>query len=107
MSNFGTNVVVWVADVDMLQDLYVTKNHLFDKTGEMAQATQRLFGNSFLFSKADEAWKAKRKATAHAFYKDKLVCMLDALKDKVADKCEEWMTQIRVKKDRSTEIDIA
>ena len=42
-----------------------------------------LLGNSFLFSKGDAVWKAKRKACAHAFYKDQLKVMMEVLKDKI------------------------
>jgi len=39
-----------------------------------------MLGHSFLTSKGDDLWKAKRKACAHAFYKDKLEAMLEVLK---------------------------
>ena len=35
--NFGTNITLYVADPDVLQDLYVTKNSIFDKTGHLAK----------------------------------------------------------------------
>lgn len=61
----------------------VTKNSLIDKTGIFEAIFKGFFRNSFVFSKNDERWKAKRKATAHAFYKDKTVHMLDTLRDYV------------------------
>jgi cytochrome P450 len=74
---------LYVADPDMVQDLWVKKNSIFDKTGNFVGIFSKLFGNSFLFSKADEIWKAKRKACSHAFYKERLVHMLEVLKDKI------------------------
>ena len=85
VTNFGAKVFLWVADPDMLQDLYVTKNSHYDKTGELAKCWSKFLGEAFLFSQANETWKAKRKACAHAFYKDRLIFMLDALKDKLAN----------------------
>ena len=40
-----------------------------------------LLGSSLLFGPGDEDWRRKRKACAHAFYKDRLRVMLDVLKD--------------------------
>ena len=65
--------------------MYGAKNAIYDKTGEYEAFFKNLFGNSFFFSKGDDIWKKKRRASAHAFYKDRLVHMLDALKDKVFD----------------------
>ena len=70
--NFGSNIHLFVADPDMVQDLLVTKNQIFDKTGTLQGAFSKMMGDSFLFSKADDVWKAKRRACSTAFYKDKL-----------------------------------
>ena len=40
-------------------------------------------GEGIIFTQSTDLWKAKRKATAHAFYKNRLVHMLDALKGRV------------------------
>jgi hypothetical protein len=40
-----------------------------------------LLGDSFFFSKGDEIWKLKRKACAPGFYKDKLLSLIEAMKD--------------------------
>ena len=69
----------------------MTKNAVTDKNGKFEGLFLNLFGNSFLFSKGDEVWKQKRRATAHAFYKDRLVHMLDSLKEKVFETQNEWV----------------
>ena len=51
-----------------------------------------MLGNSFLFSKGDDVWKAKRKAISHAFYKDRLDNMLDVLKDQIMTRFKLWMS---------------
>ena len=72
----------------------MTKNAICDKTGKFEGLFKNLFGNSFLFSKGDEKWKAKRRASAHAFYKERLVHMLDSLKEKVFEKQTELLASI-------------
>jgi len=94
-----------VSDPDMVQDLLVTKNALFDKTGVIEGIMSKLMGESFLFSKATDSWKAKRKACSHAFYKERLVHMVEVLKDKLQDSCTNWLQEIE--RDGSTEIDIS
>lgn len=74
-----------VSDPDMIQDLLVQKNALYDKTGTLEGVFSKLMGESFLFSRATESWKAKRKACAHAFYKERLVHMIEVLKEKLHD----------------------
>ncbi len=82
--NLATDINLFVSDPEMAYDLLVTKNSLFDKTGIVKGVFSKIMGNSFLFSSADEDWKAKRKACAHAFYKERLVHMLEVFKDKMA-----------------------
>ena len=58
--NFAGNIHLMVSDPDMVQDLLVQKNALFDKTGTLEGIFSKLLGESFLFSKANDNWKAKR-----------------------------------------------
>ena len=51
---------------------------------------KEMLGESFLFTKTDELWKAKRKACAHAFYKDRLAKMMTTLQDKIMDALRRW-----------------
>ena len=64
-------------------------------------------GESFLFSKGDENWARKRKACAHAFYKDRLEKMMDVLKDKLKDMVTRWLEEIEANQDDKTVIDMA
>ena len=56
---------------------------MIDKDGSAEIIFKPLIGESFVFSKTDQLWKDKRKACAHAFYKDRLTLMLDTLKQKI------------------------
>ena len=86
-----STVSLIVSDPEMVQDLFTSKNAIFDKNGTVEAIFGNLLGHSFLFSKADEKWKAKRKACAHAFYKDKLVRLLETLRDKIEVYCDDWI----------------
>ena len=87
MVNFGTKVFLIISDPDMLQDLFVAKNAHCDKTGVLQELLASFLGNSFLFAKGDDVCKAKRKACAHAFYKERLEHMVEILKDKMTEAC--------------------
>ena len=54
-----------------------------------------LLDNSFIFSPGDAVWKAKRRACAHAFYKERLVQMMEVLRSKLESRAELWTEQIR------------
>ena len=89
--------------------MMVNKNAQIDKTGVYEAMFKNFFGSSFLFSKTDQHWKNKRKGVSHAFYKDKLVHMLDVLKERVLDTQNKWLTAIAAaesSEDGSIEIDM-
>ena len=65
--------------------MLLTKNNQLDKTGAWLGALSNFFGNAFIFSKTDALWRKKRKTTAHAFYKDRLLVMLEILKRRVLE----------------------
>ena len=83
MFQFCGRHVLTVGDPVAVQDMLVTKNAHVDKTELFERVVKSLFGNSFLFSLSDEVWKTKRKAMAHAFYKNRLVAMLQVFKDQI------------------------
>ena len=52
-------------------------------------------GDAFLFSKGDEEWARKRKACAHAFYKDRLELMMEVLKEKLKNLMITWIDEMK------------
>ena len=72
---------LWVSDPEIVQDIYVGKNSKLDKDSLSLIMFEDLIGQSFVFAHNDDAWKQKRKACAHAFYKDRLTGMLETLKE--------------------------
>ena len=106
MFNMNTAFLV-IADPDIVQELWTTKNSTFDKTGLYCGAVQNFFGNSFLFSKADDVWKAKRKGLGHAFYKDKLLVLLETLKDLMLSECDKWKAEMQASSDGTTRFNMS
>ena len=104
--NLAGNLNLFIGDPAIVQEMLVTKNAQIDKTGEFEGVFKNLFGNSFIFSKSDEHWKIKRKATAHAFYKDRLTHMLDELKKVVLETQTRWITEIDASPTGSTQIEL-
>lgn len=102
----GLDISLLTADPSIIQDMLVTKNALIDKTGIFEGIFKNFYLNAFVFSKNDERWKAKRKATAHAFYKDKTVHMLDVLKMYIKRPQDKWLAEIEASPTASTKIDI-
>ena len=76
----GHNPVLWISDVNVIQDLYTSKNKLFDKYPLVRDATMIITGRSILFADTDAKWRARRTAISPAFYKGKLVSMVNLAK---------------------------
>ena len=104
--NFGGTVTVMIADAEMVQDLLGQKNSIYDKEGWTMPVFKKLLGLSLLFSPADDDWKAKRKACAHAFNKERLVHMIEILKEKLEEYCIKWIDEIKSSEGGYTEIDL-
>ena len=98
--------MLFVQDPSIVRDMYGSKNALIDKTGKFEAVFKNLFGNSFVFSKGDNIWKEKRRASSHAFYKDRLVHMIEALKEKVFEQQNEWLSEITQNSDKDGSVTI-
>jgi cytochrome P450 len=69
----GFRFIMFVNDLDMINDLFVVKNKYFDKEPYTYKLLYPLFGDGIVFSPSTEEWSMRRKAMASAFYKEKLV----------------------------------
>lgn len=103
--NFQTVTHLFVSDPEIVQDIFVGKNSLLDKDAESLIMFDDIIGKSFVFAHNDEDWKTKRKACAHSFYKERLVFMLETLKDKTESTFNKWTEEITKK--GSVEINMA
>ena len=54
-----------------------------------------LLGNSFLFASNNAKWKAKRQACSHAFYRNKLIGMMEHFKGLLSNYFEQWTQEIK------------
>ena len=66
-----------------------------------------LHGKSFAFSKGDKQWETIRKASAHAFYKERLQKMMLVFKEKVEKWIDKRTGEIEASTDQITIVDIA
>ena len=66
---FGHVPWVFTSDPDVVSDMYLAKNKLFNKHPHIQIITHPLLGNSSLFAVTDQVWKDRRKAMSAAFYK--------------------------------------
>ena len=96
-----------MADADVVQEMMTTKNALIDKTGVLEGLWSNLLGKSFLFSKTDDVWKKKRKGLGHAFYKDKLVVLLQTLQRYVHAAQKDWLDFIAMSDNKSVKMDMS
>lgn len=65
-----------------------------------------MLGKSFIATKADQSWKEKRKASGHAFYKDRMGHMMDTLKKTIMISINRWMDEMAKSTDGTYDIDI-
>jgi cytochrome P450 len=79
--SFGPNEpYLHISDPKIVQELYTTNNKYFDKHPIVRDVTMRLLGNSILFADTDREWRKRRTAFSPAFYKGKLVQMVETAK---------------------------
>ena len=70
--------------------LYVTYNKYFDKGGRSKKQLQDLFGDGIVLIESNELWREKRKHLSAAFYKEKMIAMLDSISELAFDRVSEW-----------------
>ena len=75
----GSHNQLFVTDPAMVQDIYVRYNRYFDKSGRFKNLLYDFFGNGLLFIESNELWREKRKHLSAAFYKEKMIAMLETV----------------------------
>ena len=98
MTVFNRPIII-ITDPLIVEDLFTTKNKLVDKNGTFAQAFEDVAPTSFLFEPAAENWLAKKKAVGHAFYKDRLIKLVNVLKEKLNNWVDERNKEIEASSD--------
>ena len=81
----------------MAHEVFVQKNVYMDKSPETALIFECIIGHSVFLSQSDQIWRAKRKALAHAFYREKLTHMNESLEKIILKKMARWSKEIEAK----------
>jgi len=89
-SYFSHRATLGIASPEMVQDLYGSKNKYLDKHRQLRDILYPLMGDSILFSPSTEGWSHRRKSLSGAFYKDKLIKMVEIVKGCMSEKVDEW-----------------
>ena len=79
-----------ISDPKIVQALYTTHNKYFDKHPIVRDVTMQLTGRSILFADTGPEWRKRRTAFTPAFYKGKLVQMVELAKDSVRTTINRW-----------------
>ena len=87
---FGYLPLILIRDHKLIEELYTKQNKYFDKHHMMRDLLHPLMGDSILMQQSNENWAMKRKSMSVAFYKEKLLKMIDIVKDCMGRKVGEW-----------------
>jgi cytochrome P450 len=82
--------ILVISDPDIIEELYVTKNKFFDKNIRLENQFKCLFGAGTVFSKSNELQAEKRKHLSVAFYRERMVKMLNMLTSMTESKVKQW-----------------
>jgi cytochrome P450 len=77
----GFEPTLFISDPKILEELYVTKAKFLEKHPMMGRNQSPLTGDTIVFMPGNEQWAKKRKALSASFYKDRLVKMVEIVKD--------------------------
>jgi len=100
----GPSPIIVVTCPKVIEAMYTTHNKSFDKHDLVKLLTMELTGRSILFAESNPEWRARRKALSPAFYKGKLIKMIEIAKGSVQTSLKrlQGMTESGVK----TKIDL-
>ncbi|CDW71064.1 cytochrome p450 [Stylonychia lemnae] len=90
---FGKQMCIMINRHEPLQDLFISKNKFFDKNPFSANLLKQTLGDSHVFLKTNELWAKKRKVISASLYKQKLVQMVETMKDIASETMVEWEKQ--------------
>ena len=77
----GSNIALHFSDPELVNELYTIKNKYFDKHHFTYLLAKPLLGESILLVTSSKEWSNKRKALSAAFYKEKLLKMVEIVKE--------------------------
>ena len=77
---YGNEPQLFITDPHLVEDIYVKCNKYLDKDEFARNIFYPLMGESILLSASNHLWSSKRNVLGTAFYKDKLLKMIDLVK---------------------------
>ena len=80
---FTCGVGLGIMDPSVVEAMYTTKNKYFNKHPIVKELTLCLTGRSILFAETSKEWKEARKTLSPAFYKGKLVKLVEIARESV------------------------
>ena len=87
---FGSNPLLLVHSEKITQDCFVKYNKHFTKNSRFKPWMYDLIGDSIIFSPSDDQWNTKRKHLSSAFYKEKLIKMIDIVATHAFEIVQNW-----------------
>ena len=75
---------VLITDCKIVQAMFTTQNAAFSKHPFVKDFCQRMLGDGILLSSTNDLWRKRRHAISPAFYKGKLIGLLELAKGCVA-----------------------
>ncbi len=82
----GSTPVILVNSPEAVEGLYVKYNKYFDKAARPQRLFNDIAGKGIVFMESGEIWRERRKHISVAFYKDKMIAMIDAINGVAYDK---------------------
>jgi hypothetical protein len=72
-----TNPILVISDLNMIDELYTSKNKYFDKHPKVHNMLKEVGGNNIVLLPSNELYYEKRKHLSVAFYKEKMIQMFE------------------------------
>ena len=80
---FTGGTCVLISDPLVVEAMYTSKNKYFNKHPIVKELTLCLTGRSILFAETSKEWKEARKTLSPAFYKGKLIKLVEIARESV------------------------
>ena len=84
----GSEPLIFICGPEAISDVYLKYNKYFDKSVKSKNMFFDLFGNGLLLTESNELWSQKSKHMSAAFYKEKMISMLETITEITFDRLE-------------------
>ena len=81
---------LFFTDPSLVEDIFVRCNKYITKSPHIKNMMYPLMGESILLSESNSDWSNKRKVLSTAFYKDKLIKMIEIIKELLKEAVIDW-----------------